>query len=467
MLSFFRINDPYRILFVFLLLLVFRLPYIIVGLPLTLPEIEWMIVGEAMANGKMMYGEIWDDLGPLSALTYQIVDWVFGKSQLAYQLLSLTLVFLQAAIFNRLLLINKAYNENTYVPAFVYVICMSANFEFLTLSPVLMSTTFVLLAINNIFKRIDNLTLDELFLNTGLYLGIAALFYFPSVLFLVSTLLSLILFTSAVPRRLLLLVFGFTQIIVVALLYYYWFDAAKDFYFQFFRFPFEAVRDHFLNGTSLFASIAVLIVFFILSLIKLYSKIYYVNYQVKFQSVMMLTLLCSGISLFLVRSLSASNLILLIPPGAFFISHLLLLTRRKLRAEMILYSFIFLIFGYQFVIVENIKGVGQIVDFSKLYVPEKTSSNKIDGNKLLVLGNEMSLYEENTLATPYLNWQLSLLHFDQLNYYDVLTDVFNNFNGDPPEVIIDLEDRLPGLFEKMPAVGMKYRKSGNTYFIKE
>lgn len=467
MLSFFRINDPYRLLFVFLVLLVFRLPYIVGGLPLTLPELEWMIVGEAMANGKMMYGEIWDDLGPLSALAYQIVHWAFGKSQLAYQLLSLTLVFFQAAIFNRLLLINKAYNENTYVPALVYVICMSANFEFLTLSPVLMSTTFMLLAINNIFKRIDNFTLDELFLNTGLYLGIAALFYFPSVLFLVSTMLSLRLFTSAIPRRLMLLAFGFVQIIGLALLYYYWFDAAKEFYFQFFRFPFVAIRDHFLGWTSLVTTGAVLIVFFMLSLMKLYSKIYYVNYQVKFQSAMMLILLSSWISLFLVRNLSASNLILLIPPGAFFISHLLLLTGRKLKAEMILYSFIFLIFGYQFVVGKNLKQIRQIVDFSKLYVPEETSSNKIYDKKLLVLGDDISFYKENMLATPYLNWQLSRLHFDQLNYYDVLTDIFNNFNGDPPEVIIDLEDRLPALFEKMPTIGLKYKKSGDTYIIKE
>ena len=142
MLSFFRINDPYRLAFVLVLLLIFRLPFIIYGIPLTLPELKWMLVGEAMANGKMLYRDIWENIGPLSAFIYQSVDFLFGRSQLAYQLISLILVFIQAVIFNRLLLINKAYNENSYVPALIYTICMSMTFEFLTLSPILILSEF-------------------------------------------------------------------------------------------------------------------------------------------------------------------------------------------------------------------------------------------------------------------------------------------------------------------------------------
>ena len=65
----------------------------------------------------------------------------------------------------------------------VYMLFMNLYFDFLTLTPALMSMTFVLLAINNLIKRMDNKTRDELFLLTGIYLGVATLFYLPSFLF--------------------------------------------------------------------------------------------------------------------------------------------------------------------------------------------------------------------------------------------------------------------------------------------
>ena len=84
------------------------------------------------------------------------------------------------------------------------------------LSPVLMSLTFLLLSLNNIFKRIDKQTKDEFFLNTGIFLGLATLFYLPSLFFLPALMLSLLLFTASLFRRYILLLYGFMIPVVLS-----------------------------------------------------------------------------------------------------------------------------------------------------------------------------------------------------------------------------------------------------------
>lgn len=418
-----------------------------------------------MSNGGMMYRDVWDNMGPLSAFTYQIIDSIFGRSQLAYQLLSLLIVFIQAIVFNRLLLINKAFNENTYVPALLYVVCMSTNFEFLTLSPQLMSVTFVLLAINNIFKRIDNFTKDELFLNAGLYLGLSTLFHFPSFLFLASTLLSLVLFSSAIPRRLFLMTFGYFQLLLIVTLYYYWHDTGREFYYQFFQAYFTLERNSFLSINSLALVLLVPGTFLIISFFKLYSRNYYVNFQVKFQSVMVITLFASIITLFFEPNLSSVSLIYILPIIAFFLSHLFLLIEKRLKAEIIFVLFLLLTFGYQSVIDKDVKWIGQLVDFTSLQVSDSRFDEVVDSKRIVVLGNKISHYKNASLATPYLNWQFSKMHLQNLEYYDILTDVFKNFEKGLPDVIIDLENVGPALMEKMPTISSQYVKSGSNIYL--
>lgn len=190
-----------------------------------LPELKWMLLGERLGSGDfVMYQGVWDYTAPLSVFIYKWLFICFGKSRIPYFVLSILLVVIQAGIFNNVMLRNKAYNSSTYVPALVYMVFMNAFFDFLTLSPVLLSMTFVLLAMNNLFKRMDNQTKDELFIFTGVYLGIAALFYLPTVWFFMITILSLVLYTGSILRRMMLLIYGFALVVGLAGLYFYWFD---------------------------------------------------------------------------------------------------------------------------------------------------------------------------------------------------------------------------------------------------
>ena len=167
-----------------------------------------MLLGEWLDEGFMMYRQTYDYTGPIAAVIYKGLNIVFGRNVLAYRALSTLLITLQSGIFNSILLKNKVYSENSYLPAFLFAILSASVTDFMTLSPQLISLTFILLALRNIIRRIDNQATDELFLSSGIYVGVATMIFLPASVFLLVFLFSLILFSSAIPRRLLIYLFA-------------------------------------------------------------------------------------------------------------------------------------------------------------------------------------------------------------------------------------------------------------------
>ena len=221
MLTFFRVNDPYRILGVFLLLLLIRLPYWVSGDHLTLPELNWMLLGERLAEGRHLYSGVWDNTGPLSAGVYWMIESLFDRRQGVYTMLATLLTTYQSLVFNDFLRTRKAYRESTYVPALVFVLLTSFSFDFYTLSPVLLALTWILLAFRNAFHKIEGTMRDTQILRTGIYLGLAALFYLPSLVFVLPIFYAYMLFASLSPRRSLLLLYGTLLPFLIAFTYFY------------------------------------------------------------------------------------------------------------------------------------------------------------------------------------------------------------------------------------------------------
>ena len=176
MIRFFKAFDPLRIIVLLLVLLLLRLPMMISGTPLLVPELDWLVIGERMNDGFGLYRDIWDTIEPLSAGVYFMLDKLFGKSQLSYQIVALILLYLQALLFNLVININNLFNERTLVPGLLYVLFASLFFDFLTLSPVLMGLPFLILALHFIFIQMRSGTDDESIL------FYSSAFYFPVLL---------------------------------------------------------------------------------------------------------------------------------------------------------------------------------------------------------------------------------------------------------------------------------------------
>ncbi|TRX50447.1 hypothetical protein FNH22_25750 [Fulvivirga sp. M361] len=449
MLTFFRLNDPYRLVIIFFLLLALRMPALISEETLTVPELNYMLVGEKLAAGESLYDGVWANIGPLSALVYGTIDFLFGRSQLAYQIFALLFVFVQAFFFNRILLINKVLNENTYIPGLIYAFLMSYFWDFFTLTPILMSVTFILLALHNIFSHIEfRARKDEMILNIGLFLGIAYLFYFPAFIFGLGTLVIFVLFTGTVIRRYFMLMYGYFLPFILTSLYFLVSGRWQDYSYSFLQPLFFGFRHWYTSYLSVLMILSVPLLLLVFSFLKMGSSGRFNNYQVRLNRAMFVWFLFSLVVVFLSDVNAPNTYVILVPSLAFYFGHFFLLMRRKWLAEL---TFILFIASLVYV------NYGTTYSFSFFanrfhtedYVIDNEKYKEFAGKKILVLGKDISPYRHAKMATPFLNWDISKSIFQNPDYYDNLSLIFKGFNDDMPELIIDKHAVMPVVFERI------------------
>lgn len=466
MLTFFRVNDPYRIIGIFVLLLLLRLPYWLSGDHLMLPELSWMLLGERLAEGNRLYSGVWDNTGPLSAGVYFVIEWVFNRSQWVYSMLAVLLTTYQSLVFNDFLRARKAFRESTYVPALIFVLLSSFSFDFYTLSPVLLALTWILLAFRNAFHKIEGTLRDTQILRTGVYLGIAALFYLPALVFVVPAFYAYMLFARLSPRRALLLLYGTLLPFLVAITYFYTVGTSSGFIDQYLLAFNSLANHHYVSGLSLLVIMAVALVFFVLALYKLTQYRRFTIQQTQLQQVMFVNVIAALASILFVRELAPFHLLLFVPSLAFFITHYLFIIRRVLWAEIatILLAILLPLNGYALLF--DFFSINRIARTEALMVRPTDYDQLVAGKKVLVLGDDISIYRYAKLATPYLNWQLAAEQLNHIDYFENLSGVYANFTADMPDLIIDQAALMPTISERIPAIKNRYRRqeaAGNVY----
>ncbi len=95
------------------------LPLLIDFPEVTAQELKDLVIGERVGN-KIMYVDLIDRTPPLMAVLDGLLNFLFGRSVLARHIVALVILFFQAAYFGILLINNRAYNENTYVPSLIF-----------------------------------------------------------------------------------------------------------------------------------------------------------------------------------------------------------------------------------------------------------------------------------------------------------------------------------------------------------
>lgn len=450
MIALFRINDPYRLVLVLLILIGLRIPFLTEEILPTLPQFRWMLVGERLASGSFLYKDVYDYLAPFSGLVFQLMDFLFGRSMLASSIASIFIVLVQSVIFNNFLLANKTFTEGTYLPAYCYAVFMSIHFDFLVLSPALMSLTFILLALSNIFKRIDNQTKDELFMSTGVYLGIAAMFYLPSVVIFFTFLIILIIYSNSLLRRLMMMSVGFFMVLLLVTGYYYLFGILPQFKAFFLDSIWAFDQINYFSGWRVLSFLAFPLALVVFSIFYIYWKGKFANFQLKFQQAMLFLLLGSAIMLFFVRELAYFSWIYMMPVVAFFVAHLLLLIKQKIYVESInlmMLVTVYFLASYSY-------------DWSREYEKEYFLSEDtpviLKDRKITILGDQLSMYISAKSATPFINWRVSEKLFGDTEYYDNLVNILSAFENDPPEMVLDIAGVMPRIQEKIPSLKRNY-----------
>jgi len=474
MISFFRVSTIYKYLLLFLVFLVIRIPAILYGIPLSNDELSWMLIGERMGVGFLLYTEIWDDISPAAATIYWLIDLIFGKSPTVYHFLSAALLFIQALMLNDIFRRREVYDDLTQIPAFLYIVFTSLFMDFYTLSPILMANTALIWVANLTFFQINEKNRGNSFLEIGIFLGVATLFYLPSFIFAAVPIIIFLIYTGSKLQDYIAIFSGFLFVIGLSFLVFYLNSQEYDFYINY------IFTIGYLNPNPLINLLYLLILFTfptVLSFLAFsavlgYNR--YTNYQNRSQNVMILWIFAGLISILFTSRVAPVSFLLAIPGVVFLLSHYFLIKRGSFLKELLFSLFFASVLFFNYDSLYNLrkyydKSLGSLIEIDEMLANPHPKADLLKKKNILILGNDLGAYQYGKLATPYLNWRIAQRHFDNLNNYNILKSIYENFEADPPEVIVDESKVAKKLFDVLPLLAQKYEPIPNTnlYILKK
>ncbi|MBB5636659.1 hypothetical protein HDF26_005135 [Pedobacter cryoconitis] len=140
------------------------------------------------------------------------------------------LIYIQAIIFNRIVNNHTLLAKPSFLPALLFITGASLFDPFLILSPVLICNFMLILIMDKLLKIGKSPNAIMLMFDIGLYIAVGTLIYFPFVMMLLLTWLSLLLYRSFNWREWISGLVGFLTIIFFLAVFYYWNDNLGMFY---------------------------------------------------------------------------------------------------------------------------------------------------------------------------------------------------------------------------------------------
>ncbi len=465
MISYFRSILPSRLILLILIYLAIRLPLILLGIPATKPELMFILIGERMADGFAMYRDVYDNTAPLSAFFYWMIDLLVGRSYLAYRLVAAALLLVQALALNVTLNRYQVYATKNYIPALLYLVMGSITMESDMLTPLLIGNTFVVLSLPYLVtvarEGLDN---SRLFIG-GFILGLAALSYLPLALFLIVAAFAVIFFASSTFRSFLLMLCGFAFPFAV-LMTYYMYTGALSYYLEFQLLqPWHFKPTTLIPAADLLKVLAIPGLVLVLSVFSMASLPQRLVFQVKFQQLMVVWLVVSLLIAFTRTEISANSFLVVMPALGYFSVFFFMSGFRKVWVLNVF--FLLLLAGVVVLRYRHWIGLSNIIKVNEtaLLLPPNPAPG-ISGSTLLVLGDDISYYENNKITTPYLNWQLSQRHFGSMKKYQSVFEIYQNFKGERPDYIVDKAGLMKELKYKLPSVFAAYEPTQTTAVYK-
>ena len=442
---------------IFLGLLSLRVLLTFQGLSLTLFELKWLLLGQRSAEGFFMYEEIFDYTGPLSVFFYRIIDNVFGKSQQAHHFISTIWLFLNAIIFNSLLKRNKNFSENNDLPALFFVLFAASIPDFMALSPQMMSMTFILLGFYNVLERIANEDTDDLFLYTGIYVGIATLFYPPAGVFFFLFLISFFLYSTAKLRRIGLYFNGFLIPLGLTVCFFYWHDNGFHAWHALVERGLFGQQVNYLSGIENFYCFGIPIVVGLAAMANTFFSGQFSSFQNKTAQVMLFMMLGASIVIWVDVETSPVQMLYLVPSISFFLVHYLLKLRKRWAKRWVP------------LMIVGVLILAPYLSYTQLYMDSirvKEPTDRFSKRRTMLLGDNLSVLNYHELSSPFLDAQLSKERIELLDGEASAQALLRIIEEAPPAVIIDDWSVIPNLFFWLPELSKKYRKQRAGYYVR-
>ena len=436
------------------LLLCIRLPYYLFNDILHWADLEYLLLGEKVAGGQLIYTDIQTTVPILVGMTFGMIDFIFGKSIGVYHVLSFLLVAFQAFLVNNLISFNKVTTESTYYPALLYILFFSLSPHLYSLTPESMGLTFLVLALNFQFQHLEfRVKRDEKILGIGFYIGMSSMYFQAGVYYMIVSLLVMILFTKTLYRRYLLLLFGFFLPYLLFACYYIY-KGSLDIYLKtIFNIPYYP--DFSMPDMIILAAPAVLLV---LSFLLLLQTTKLTNFQNTLNQAMFFWFLFSFIVYFITVEKEVALFSFFAVPFVFFMTHYLVIKKRGWLKSLIFYLFFITVIGVNLTIVLK-PGV-----LASLYtVPKGVEAGKWEAltqdKRILVLGPDLQEYRKASHGSYFFEWKLCEPLFRGPLTYTSIIEVYEGIQKDLPEVIVDEENLFEKFRDRIPEFQQYYQRS--------
>ncbi len=464
MLSYFKLNDPFRLLPIVVLVFLIKIPAFLN--PTHSPEItHWFAIGEAMQGGSSMYIDIWDGMAPFSGVIYMVVTWLFGRSILSILLLGTVLTYFQAVIINNFSIKAKLFENNTYLPALIYILLTSTHPSFFTLSPSLMGLTMILLGLGKLLSHVEFRAKKDLhIIMIGLFLGSAPLFYLPLIFIIPISLVLLALFSNTALRRYLLLLFTSITPLSMAF-FYYWIISDQPVYFinNFLSISYFDEYYSSIGWTQGLLNMGVGLFFIAIGLLSFGKQRRLNNYQIRVVQLFFVLGTLLMLTMLLEKPITSYSLVIFMPIATFFTVHLISLFKKKvfsLVLSLVLFALPPLLLWSisQHLLPEGKPAINNTI--------KNKYSSLVKGKRIMVLGSAKDLYTEAKLAGPFYDWGLSQSFFETLDYYDNLVYLQSHLGKSTPDIIIDLENNWPKISKRLPIIAAEYRQVQTNVWVR-
>ncbi|MHA7130368.1 hypothetical protein [Algoriphagus namhaensis] len=454
MLSFFKVNDPFRLLGVVFYLILLSLVYLLLDpFGLTQSQLSWLVAGERAAMGYLPFHDIIDDSGALSVAVFGSLDYFFGRNILVYELLGRGIILWQAIYWNVILIRFRVFDEVSYLPAMVVVALFHFSFDMLSLSPALMGSCFLLLALGQLISlTVLQKESSESTLLIGLYTGLAVGFHSVFIVFLPYLIFAGIVISGFSFRELLLSLAGFILPILAIGTFYFWNDGLWNL-IDIWPLSFLTPRTAYQSLSS-WAILSIFVVglailgYFFCAVLRGST----INQQ-KQRQLLITWLFISSLELFLIKDQAGFQLVVLIPTLGYLITQFFHFFKRALPSNLLflLLTLVFpVICGWYWVI---------YLEKNPNYLIQEDKPIETEGG-VMALQNDLSPLSNSYLDGPFLNYEMTRLFLKREKSYRQKARLFQLLETQKSAKVLDPNGEFEELLRQFPVLEEDYSKSG-------
>ena len=140
---------------------------------------------------------------------YNLIAGLFDSSSSAMTVLTLLVFSLCVLFFNSMLSVNQLVTRNSSIGALVFALCMCCVPIKDDYYPFLLASTFIMMAMQTIYLIYQVEKPESYLMNSGLFIAIASMFYYPAIILIIWVLLSLVIMDIRELKHFLIPILGF------------------------------------------------------------------------------------------------------------------------------------------------------------------------------------------------------------------------------------------------------------------